>query len=68
MSEPQRTFINLIVLLLFSPLFSFVAAENNTLPLHRIFLQGGEHLVIHSDYVRIRDKVVFTVPFSTDPK
>tara|TARA_Y100000588_G_scaffold393779_1_gene511103 strand:- start:1257 stop:2639 length:1383 start_codon:yes stop_codon:yes gene_type:complete len=67
MNVLQRVSINLIGLLLFSPLIGFLNAENITLPLHRIFLQGGTHLVIVSDYVRIGDKVVFAVPFSTVP-
>ena len=67
MSVFQRVSINLICLLLFPPLISFVDAEDITLPLHRIFLKGGEHLVIDADYARLGDKVVFAIPFSTDP-
>jgi len=67
MSLFERVSINLICLLLFSPLISFVDAEDITLPLHRIFLKGGEHLVIDADYARLGDKVVFAIPFSTDP-
>ena len=43
------------------------AAENTDAVLHRIFLSDGDTLVSYGEYVRVGDRVIFSIPLGADP-